>query len=448
MRTIKYITYFVLFLTMPACQGFLDVQLDDEIITADAIVNKETAEAAAIGLYNSLQSLNLYGADFVVLPDLLGGNAIATGFQPRYEELANARVPTTNSYVEDAWVGLYNIVNSANNILNHIEGVDGIGDAGRSRIEGTAYYFRALALFDLLRQFGEFFNEGSAFGVPVFTEVLDRSTAPSVGRASVLETYNQIIADLEEAEKLLPAQDDRFFVSKAAVQALLARVYLYRKDYNKAKTYADQVIANNDYALNDNYNDNFDVEGSVESIFEINFTSIDGNGLSELLMLSTANEVSGANELWNAFETDDVRKEQFIRRFGIVRCVKYGDAATDIETNVVISRLAELYLIRSEAIANTVGIAEALPDLNAVRTRSLADMPILAQDVPDLAAYNDILIRERRLELAFEGHYWFDLVRLGKAVEVRGIEPYRQALPIPDREIKVSNGVLVQNPGY
>lgn len=448
MKTIKYIFCLWLLSAFSACQGFLDVELDDEIITSEAIVNKETAEAAAIGLYNSLQGLNLYGADFVVLPDLLGGNAIATGFQPRYEELANARVPATNAYVEGAWVDLYNIVNSANNILQHIDGIGGIGDADRSRIKGTAHYFRALALFDLLRQFGEFFDDTSPYGVPVFSEVLDRSTAPAVGRAGVAETYDEIVAALEQAEQALPEFDDAFFVSRAAARALLARVHLYRKEYGRALDYADQVIAGSGFSLNEDYADNFDVEASAEAIFEINYTSIDGNGLAGLLMLPAANEVSVSNDLWNAFEEGDARKAQFVRRFGIARCLKYGDLATDIGTNVIVSRLAEMYLIRAEALANTQGIAGALPALNAVRSRSLPDKPILEQDVPNLDAFNDVLIRERRLELAFEGHYWFDLVRLGKATEVRDIEAYRRILPVPAREVSVSKGVLVQNPGY
>ncbi|MCB0547078.1 MAG: RagB/SusD family nutrient uptake outer membrane protein [Phaeodactylibacter sp.] len=446
--TIRFTILSAIVFLSTACSGFLDVELDNEIITSEAIVNKETAEAAAIGLYNSFQGANLYGGDFVLVADLLGGNAIATGFRQRYEDLANARVPTSNPYIEDVWASLYNIINSANNILANIDGIDGIGAEDRSRIEGTAYYFRGSAYFDLLRQFGEFFNENSALGVPVFTDVLDRSTATSVGRATVAATYGRIIEDLGRAAQALPDDDERFFVTKAAAQALLARVFLYRKDWASARSFADLLIADIDYELNIDYNDNFETEGSPEAIFELQFTTQDGQGLSGLLMLSTANEVSGSNELWNAFEEGDARKAQFLRRFGVVRCTKYGELATDIQFNVPVVRLAEMYLIRSEAIANTEGVAAALADLNTVRARSLPNSPVAEADVPNLEAYYDVLIRERRLEYAFEGHYWFDLVRLGRATSVRQIEDYRVVLPIPDREVKVSNGVIAQNPGY
>lgn len=446
--TIRYILLSAVAFLGAACSGFLDVELDDEIITSEAIVNKETAEAAAIGLYNSFQGFNLYGGDFVLVADLLGGNAIATGFRQRYEDLANARVPTTNPYIEDVWVSLYNIINSANNILVNIQDIDGISDEDRSRIEGTAYYFRGSAYFDLLRQFGEFFEESSAFGVPVFTEVLDRSTATSVGRATVAATYNRIVEDLDNAAKALPDSDERFFLTPAAARALLARVYLYRKDWANARAFAELLINDGDYALNANYNDNFETEGSAESIFELQFTQQDGQDLSNLLMLSAANEVSGSTELWNAFADGDARKEQFLRRFGVVRCTKYGELATDIDYNVPVLRLAEMYLIRSEAIANTEGPAAALADLNAVRTRSLPGSPVTEAEAPNLEAYYDVLLRERRLEYAFEAHYWFDLARLGRATQVRQVEDYRVILPVPAREVQVSNGVVVQNPGY
>ena len=446
MKPAKYLI--ALSLALASCQGFLDVELDREILTAEAIVNRETAEAAAIGLYNSLQNFNLYGSDFVVLADLLGGNAIATGFQPRYQELADARVPTTNAFVESSWVRYYRIINSANNILAHIDDIDGISPEARERIRGTAHFFRALSLFDLLRMYGEFADPNSAFGVPVFTVVLDRSTAPAVRRASVADTYARILDDLKRAEGELPDSADRFFLSRAATRALLARVYLYQKDYANARAYAELVIGDGKYSLNADYAANFRTEGSGESIFELNFTSIDGNGLARLLMLPAANEVSGSNEIWNAFPEGDARKGMFLRRFGVTRCIKYGELATDIETNVLLFRLAEMYLIQSEAIANTLGPVAALEGLNAVRLRARPGMPIEASEVPDLAAYNELLLQERRLELAFEGHHWFDLVRLGKAVEARGIEPYRQILPIPEREIRVSDGVLAQNPGY
>lgn len=448
----KNLTYILLSsflaIALMSCEDFLEVQLDDEIITSEAIVNKETAEAAVIGLYNNLQSPTLYGGDFVVLADLLSGNAIATGFQPFYEELANARVPTGNAYIENAWIDNYNMVNAANNILDNIDKIDGVDEASRDRISGTAYYFRALATFDLLRQFGEFFDEGSEFGVPIFTEVLDRSSALEVSRASVADSYARIIADLEAAESLLPENTSAFFFSKAAAQALLARMYLYKQDYGQAVAYATRVIENGDFELNASYRDNFAIEGSSEVIFELDFTMQDGQDLSNLLVLSTANEVSASEALFEAFREEDPRRELFKKQFGIYRCTKYGDLPTDIDRNVPLFRLAEMYLIRSEALAFSENVEAALPDLNTVRTRSLPDAAIQAGDVPSLEAYQDSLLAERRLELAFEGHYWFDLVRLGKATEVRDIEAYRRILPIPLREVQVSNGVIVQNPEY
>lgn len=441
--------YILIFLSslLTACQDdFLRVELDDEIITEDAIVDQSTAEAAAIGLYHNFQGAVLYGGDFVVAPDLLGGNAIATGFQPFYEELAVARVSAGNTYVEDVWIDLYNIVNSANNILNSIDAIDGISEEDRNRINGTAYYFRASAFFDLLRQFGYFFDTGSPYGVPIFVEVLDRTSAAEVGRATVADSYGRIITDLQQAEVLLPSSGDPGLVSQAAAKALLARVCLYQKNYAAAVDYATQVIDNPAFELNDNYVDNFRQEGSDEMIFELEFIEQDGNNLSELLMLSSANEVSASDELYEAFEEEDTRRELLLRRFGVYRCTKYGELATDLQTNVPVLRLGELYLIRSEALAFMEGVESALSDLNIIRDRAVPGTVI--SGVTDLDTYQEELLAERRRELYFEGHYWFDLVRLGRAEEARGIESYRRVLPIPLREVQVSGGVIEQNPEY
>jgi tetratricopeptide (TPR) repeat protein len=441
---------FLLFLAtgFVSCSDFLEVQLDDEILTSEAIVNKETAEAAVIGLYNNMQSATLYGGDQVLVADLLSGNGVATGFQPFYEEIANARVSAGNAYVENVWIELYNVINAANNILANIDEIAGIDEENRNRIRGSAQYFRAMALFDLLRQFGEFFEEGSSFGIPVFTEVLDRSSALTVARASVADTYSQIIADLNQAEALLPENTPSIFISKAAAQAMLARVLLYKKDYEQAEEQATKVIDNDRFELNPAYAQNFEEEGSDEIVFELEFNQQDGQDLSNLLVLSTANEVSATEALYESFGEEDPRRAFFTRQFGIYRCTKYGELATDIDRNVPLIRLAEIYLIRSEARAFQGNFAGAVSDLNQVRTRSLPDAAYSDEQLTGLEAFSDALLLERKLELAFEGQYWFDLVRYGRATELRGVESYRRILPIPLREVQVSNGLIVQNDGY
>lgn len=409
----------------------------------------ETLEAAVIGLYDNLQSGSLYGGDFMVAGSLLSGEAIATGFQPFYEELAEAKVPATNAYVENTWIDFYNIVNSANNILNSIDGIDGISQEERNQFEGTAYFMRALSFFNLLCQYGYFFDLESPYGIPVFTEVLDRSSALNVGRSTVRETYAQIVADLEQANALTMEGAGNGFVNKATVQALWARVYLYQKDYANAFALADNIIKSGSFSLEANYADLFDDSGnSDEVLFELAFNEQDGNDLARLLMVTGSNEVSVADALPETFDEADARAALFVRRFGVYRCTKYGEAATAIETNVPLFRLAELYLIRAEALAFEQGIAAALPDLNTVKERALAGSSISEEDVADIDAFLALILAERRLELAFEGQYWFDLVRLGQAEQVRDIAPYRRVLPIPTREVQISDGLIEQNPGY
>ena len=448
-NTLYYIFGTILVFIGSSCDGFLDVELDDEIIATEALSSRETLEAAVIGLYDNLQSGSLYGGDFMVAGSLLSGDAIATGFQPFYEELAEAKVPATNAYVENTWIDFYNIINSANNILNSIDGIDGISQAERNQFEGTAYFMRALSFFNLLCQYGYFFDLDSPYGIPIFTEVLDRSSALKVGRATVSETYSQITSDLQEANSLINMDMGAAFVNKPAVQALWARVSLYQKDYANAFFLADNIIESSLFSLEDTYADLFDDSGnSSEVLFELAFNEQDGNDLARLLMVTGSNEVSVADALVEAYEEEDARAELFVRRFGVYRCTKYGDAATAIATNVPIFRLGELYLIRAEALAFEQGVAAALPDLNIMRERALAGSSIAEGDITNVDAFLDLILAERRLELAFEGQYWFDLVRLGQAEQVRDIEGYRRVLPIPIREVQISEGLIEQNPGY
>jgi hypothetical protein len=449
MKISYYIFLLGFVLSWAACSDFLEVELDDEIIASEAITSKETLEAASIGLYHNLQGGSLYGGDAVVFGELMGGNAIATGFQPFYEELADARVPAGNNYVENTWVDLYNIINSANNILMSVDGIEGISEDTRNQIAGTAHFFRAFALFDLLRQYGEFFDITSRFGIPVFTEVLTSNSALNVSRSNVANSYAQIISDLITAEGLLLSDTDLGLVDRGSAQALLARVFLYQKDYSSAEAYATLVIENDKYRLDEDFAANFGTTGSnVETIFELAFNDQDGNDLPRLLVLAGSNEVSVADALADIYLEDDTRSAFLVRRFGVYRCTKYGELATDISTNTPILRLAEQYLIRSEAKLFLEGPSAALADLNTVRTRVMADNPIDLSEVPSEETFIDKLLEERRLELAFEGHYWFDLVRYGKATEARGIEAYRRILPIPLREVQVSDGLIEQNPGY
>ncbi|WP_338357962.1 RagB/SusD family nutrient uptake outer membrane protein [Yeosuana marina] len=447
-RTYFYIITLLLTINMfTGCDSVLDVKLDDEVKSSEAITDEVSLRSAVIGLYSEMQSSTYYGGEFVLAQALTGGIGEATGFRERFAQLANAIIPASSTYIESNWVDVYALVNSSNLILEKIDEL-GIDDPNS---QGSALFFRALGHFDALRQFGEFTNSSSVYGIPVSTTFLDSQTAVSIARSSVADSFSQIVTDLNDAISLLDYDDDRYFVSRATAEALLARVYLYQGNYPMAEQLATDVINNSDYALNADFNDIYDIEGSDESIFELQFQGVNGNGLTELLSVSPPEVSANYDDFFKDMDADDdPRSFRFYDTGSVVYVDKYGTSDNDVEGNAIILKLSEMYLIRAEARARQTptDLTTALEDLNEVRTRSLPSQPILEADVPDFDSFVDVLINERARELAFEGHRWFDIVRLGRAESILGIPAYRTVYPIPQREVNISKGVIVQNPQY
>ncbi len=441
----KFLIITLLLGSLASCSDVLDVELDDEIRSTEAITDEISAQSAVTGLYSIAQSGTYYGGEFIMAQALTGGIADATGFRERFAQLDNAIIPASSIYLESSWVDSYALVNSSNLILQKIEelGLD------IPNSEGTAHFFRALGLFDALRQFGQFTDMNSEFGVPVFTEYIDDETAKTIGRSSVSASFDQIISDLETAASLMEYNSGNFLISKGSAEALLARVYLYAGNYELSVEYATLVLGNPDYDLNGNYNDIYENEGSSESIFELQFTETDGNNLTEYFSVSPP-EVSASYEDFYAAvsDDDDPRGDLYYDDGRVVFVDKYGTNDATLDGNAIILKLSEIYLIRAEARARLGELDLALEDLNKVRTRSLPSRPIAAEEASDFDSFVDVLIEERARELAFEGHRWFDIVRLGRAESILGIEYFRTVYPIPQREITISEGTLIQNPGY
>ncbi|WPO76993.1 RagB/SusD family nutrient uptake outer membrane protein [Flavobacterium sp. KACC 22761] len=433
--------------TVLGCDDVLDTKLDDEIPAATAITDNISLKAAAVGLYDVMQSGTYYGGEFILAQELTSGNADATGFQERFRQLDNAIVPPSNAYIQSNWVNAYSLVNASNLILLKMEELQLKDDNSK----GTALFCRALGHFDALRQFGQFTDQNSKYGIPISTKYLDAKSALEVSRSTVAQSYQQIISDLKDAIAILKYDSARFFITKAAAEALLARVYLYQGDYDNAILYASKVISNTAYKLNAKYNDIYDVEGSAEAVFELQFLGIDGNSLTEYLSVSPPEVSANYTNFFKAMDADnDPRSYKYYDSGKQVYCDKYGTRDSEIEGNAIIIKLSEVYLIRAEALAkkNPQNLSLALADLNVVRQRALPTKPYTLASVPNLDAFVSILIEENKRELGFEGHQWFTLVRLGKATSILNIPAFRTTYPIPQNEITIARGKLEQNPGY
>lgn len=425
-----------------ACDSPLDT---DPTASIDAETALNTARGIELGLNGAYRSLqigpNYYTRDLIAYPDLYADNLDFTGTFQTDREVSLRNVPTNNGNVTDLWGGAYVGINRANNVLAAISGASGMTDAQRSVARGEALFIRAMHYHRLVRWFG---------GVPL---VLEPSRGVGnealVSRSTQQEVLTRVIADLEEAVPLLPAGRVTGKATRGAANALLARIYLDAGNNAQARDKATAVITSGAYSLVPNFGTVFSQKNSPESIFELQFTASTSNSLAFWFFpqaLGGRLGVSPTLELYNAYGANDARRDVSIRLSGTTRYIgKYPRIALG-DDNIVEIRLAEMYLIRAEANARlNAAAATVRDDLNVIRNRAGATP--LGAEVSTQAQLLQVVLHERRLELAFESHRFFDLRRFGVAQQVLNITAERLLFPIPQAEMDVNEN-LTQNPGY
>lgn len=418
---------------------------------------------AVTGMYSTMEAPDYYGANYPMLADLNSDNGVAGGYNnTSLNEFGAYSVTSSNIFIQNTYVAIYKTIASANAIIAGEGTVKGASSGYLNSIKGQALTLRALGHFDLLRAFGYHWDINSAYGVPVVTTVQNSSSV--VPRSTVAATYASIVADLTQAAVLLNGSSDRNpnYVNPAIINALLARVYLYQKDYTNAAKYASLVVNDGAYQMvsTNNYVAMYNngAKTSTEFVFQLPF---DFQNQSQYYATTYARPTAASTEvlfianpdLQSFFEarTADVRYNLMdtTNANGYLRTLKYSSDGKYKDNSALLIRISEMYLIRAEALGRAAGLA----DLNTIRTnRGLA--ALAAGDVPDDATYAQAVADERRAELNFEGHRYFDLARTGQVINVLQplssitIAATNSCFPIPLREIDAANGTVVQNPGY
>lgn len=435
-----------------SCKKALEINPVDDIEQGKALLTSKDVESALVGSYSALASRNLYGGRPFLMADFLA-NTDAIEWGGTFEELTqaiNKSLLKTNAFVNNFWQASYTTINDANNVLSALDKVE---TTKKSKVEGEAKFIRGAVYFDLVRLFGKAYNDGSPstnLGVPiVLTPTTTITEASYVSRATVAAVYAQAITDLTEAEAKLPASNG-FFATKGAAAGMLARLYLQMGDYAKAAAAADRVIASNNYALTTTYAKAFPVMGTAaglntsEDVFAIQVTTLTGfNGFNEFYGSSTYGGRGEAiiTQDWidNTYDPADDRINSFYDDEGSMYTAKYANQFG----NVPIIRLAEMYLIRAEANqrlapAAPIGGKTPLADLKMVRDR--AGLSTTTATLADI-------LKERKLELAFEGIFLHDAKRTQTNIGSLAWNANSLVFPIPQREMD-ANKKLVQNPGY
>ncbi len=406
------------------------------------------------------------------------------GDQAALNQYVNFTFTADIGEIADWYATLYEAVKSTNVVIEKVPEIDMDTDL-KTLYVAQARFLRALHYSNLVRGFGD---------VPKVTTL---TPDPGLSRSPIAEIYNEIIIpDLQFAMINLPAKnewpsEDLGRATKGAAQALLAKVYLYRNDYENAALHAMEVINSIIYDLEPNFADAFLPvgENGIESVFEVGAIPF-GTGAQGGNQFANTQGVRGtpnrgwgfnrpALDLINAYEVDDLRRDATVIFLGeiIDGVLIVGDGNTpdstynasgelvEIETynqkvwvpgetvqepfgyNVKEMRYAEVLLIAAESLNKNGDPAGALIELNKVRAR--ANMPDIEEMNPDLL--DDLIIREKRLEMALEQERFFDLVRTGRAPAVLG--PYgfqagrHETFPIPNSEIQL-NPNLTQSGGW
>lgn len=473
-----YCTATVFFLSITSCKKFIEVSPPPTSINGGNIyLNEELAASVLTGIYTTISNGNRsFGSSSdptgislfqgLYSDELILYNTNDTRYNPFY---TNTLTSLTGSGV--FWTNLYSIIFTCNAAIEGLNNSVNLSDQVRARLLGEAKFLRAFCFFYLVNLYGD---------VPLVLST-DYKINSQLSRTAASAVYDQIVIDLREAVSLLSenylksdivtpytiGSEERIRPTKYAANAMLARTYLYRGDYINAEKEASIVINKSYYSLTQL----IDVfkKNSQETIWSLQpvGTGVQANtGEGRLFILPSTgpnvapNFVYLSNNVINSFDSVDQRKSNWVgnvisanKTYYFPSKYKIGSVVSDSKEYIMVLRLGELFLIRSEARARQNNLSGAISDLDSIRRR--AGLPLIADINPRITQSELIqkILDERQVELFTEwGHRWFDLKRTGNlnaAMTAKGVSwsSNKSLLPIPQTEI--DRGInIIQNQDY
>lgn len=489
MKYLKFLIFAITGTVFVSCNTdeFLN-PLPDSAIVADSYFESDAdVESGLVGIYDALQGVNENtesnssnynrGVQLeYLLTEHRSDNTRSKTLEGSRADFHRYIVEADNVQSEDYYQSMYEIIFRANNVLQYVDKADA---SNINKYTAEAKFLRAYAYFNLVRLYGD---------VPLVTRVVESSEKELLfTRVDVATVYEQIVLDLQEGVAYLD-NTHKSRASKAAAQGILAKVYLTQpeRNYSGAKQLCEDII-NSGFSLESNFYDVFYNELNDEIIFAVQylsgnpdesqgfsseFTSYKRQGRQDGLNIVNSNLAedfiaTGGNRTavsYAAFGDDadllipeDAEVIKFLpdgSDISDTNLPTYGGAPSNAGNDWIILRYSDVLLMHAEAIMAGGDTADgnAIDSFMEVRVRAGFDA---IADRPLVLTIDDLLL-ERRVELAFENHRFFDLVRLGVANEVLGAHAAemgytsynirRLLLPIPSREINLSDGILTQNP--
>lgn len=468
-----------------SCSDFLEQNPQTDLSENDFYKTADDILSAVNGVYSSLQEGDIYGNWYIFgeIPSDNTRNQLS-GSVTTQNEFDQFYIDTQNSMIANFWKAAYKVINRTNTVLGRIDGIE-INTELANRYKLECKFIRALMYFNLVRVYGD---------VPLVLKEISISESYDILREPKENVYNQIIADLKEAQDLpvsySTAEDGR--ATQGAAKALLANVYMTLHKYAEAETILAEIINSGQYSLLENTPGSLNIDGyknvfspvnhnSKEGIFEIQFLK-GGYGEGSNYANNFAPENSGTNvvavggtggnnipemDIYNAYEEGDLRRDfsmslgyydnrknnEWVESRYVCKFMDVPYQNNDASNNYPVIRYADVILMYAEALNQNGKTAEACKYLNMTRRRGFGyqtteTSPVDLQTT-DKAQFALMVEQERRVELAFENHRWFDLIRTGRAVEVMkskgfSLNETNLICPIPQKQIDV-NPKLTQN---
>ena len=443
-----------------SCDSILEPSVDQAVPTDQAVKSASDLASLINGAHDIMNGAGFLGEDAIGTPEVMSDNAFSNTNSGRYATQSLASYVATDGYSSTQWATAYQVIAQANIVLS--------SDLSGSNVDyykGQAYALRAYMHMYLLLNFGQQFVEGGDpnLGIPYVTTYAEGNIYPS--REPISTVFEKIEQDFDQAVNLMnPSLDgSSSLIGYYATQGLMSRFFLYTGEFSKAIAAADVVINSGQYSVvsEDNFVTTWQSTTSPGIIYELAFTATDRNGfenLARMMRPTNYGDIEVTKDLFDSYSDTDVRKQLIVEApVGRYRMMhKYNlEDGTD---NIALLRFAEVWLNKAEALARSGQNATALEMINTLSTARGATNSYTTGSVSEVLA-------ERRLELALEGHRFFDLARHGLDIPNPPIPsalapnrfnsnaspiPYGDkvyALPIPQNEMD-SNPSMVQNKGY
>ncbi len=459
-QTIRYTIAAVLaILTFTSCKKFIEIdEPADQIVSSSIFRDDASAEAAIRGIYSEMMnSSRQFTSGYTTLFAGMAADELYYYSPSNRDEFVNNQITLSNHNLltSSFWQPAYRYIYTANLCIEGLQQSAGVSPQIRNRLIGEAKFIRAFSYFHLVNLFGD---------VPLVLTT-DYKTNATLPRTDTSKVFQQIIFDLEEAKALLPSTYPtpvKARPNKYAAAALLAKVYLYRRDWNNAEATSFLIISSGQYSLETNLANVF-LQTSNESIWQLypsnaNFNTYEGNQIIPSSNSSSPTFLMRPG-LLNAFEAGDLRKLNWTKSrtfssqtlwYPYKYKVRGGNSSVPLTECYSIFRLSDIYLIRAEARTQLNNVTGAQGDINIVRNRAGLSNTMANTQATLLLAIE----QERRIELFAEwGNRWYDLKRTNRVNDIISVlKPATWNLtdalwPIPIDQI-TRNPFLTQNAGY